>query len=228
MTRTWPPPAIDPSSSRAECPGFAIAPGQLSGLALVGRDDVGEGERLGTDARGGRRIEDRGRARRLGDAQGLGRRGGRDLVPDEDDVAGRRDRAGRATRATCPGSSAVLAPPATAMLFSPVASTRIRATPVAWSGSVRSSVTSTPSASRAARAAVPKSSSPTAPTNDVGAPSRAAATAWFPPLPPWCWANRPPVTVSPGRRQSVDRRDEVDVDRADDDHPSGHADFTSR
>src|SRR5688500_16533432 len=99
---------------------------------------------------------------------------------------------------TCSGSSALLAPPATAMQFSPAASTRISATPVAWSGSVRSSVTSTPSTSKAARAAVPKSSVPTAPTKTVAAPRRAAATAWFPPLPPWCWANRAPVTVSPG------------------------------
>ena len=48
------------------------------------------------------------------------------------------------------------------------------------------------------RAPVPNASSPTAPTKSSRRPSRAAATAWLPPLPPWCCANRPPMTVSPG------------------------------
>src|SRR6478752_4916305 len=94
--------------------------------------------------------------------------------------------------------SAAFAPPATAMLFSPVSSTRIRATPVGSRSRLSSSLTSTPSASSAAPAARPKSSPPTAPTKTVVAPRRAAATAWFPPFPPWWRANRPPMTVSPG------------------------------
>src|SRR4051812_45922609 len=69
---------------------------------------------------------------------------------------------------------------------------------VAGPSRVASSSTATPSATRAARATRPKSSSPTAPMNVVGAPSRAAATAWLPPFPPSCRSNRPPTTVSPG------------------------------
>ena len=92
----------------------------------------------------------------------------------------------------------MFAPPATAIRFSPWASTMMSATPVASPGRVTTPVTSTPSASSVARASAPKPSSPIAPMNQVGAPRRAAATAWFAPLPPWCLAWRPPITVSPG------------------------------
>ena len=55
---------------------------------------------------------------------------GRDLVADEDDVAAVRRAGARSAVATWTGVSAAFAPPATAMLFSPRASTRISATPV--------------------------------------------------------------------------------------------------
>ena len=99
---------------------------------------------------------------------------------------------------TSAGSRAALAPEATEMRFSPASSTRTSATPVGWPRTVRSAATSTPSCSSAVRAALPKSSSPTAPTNAVRTPSRDAATAWLPPFPPWCRSNVPPITVSPG------------------------------
>src|SRR5699024_397946 len=47
-------------------------------------------------------------------------------------------------------------------------------------------------------------SGPTAPTIRVRAPRRAAAAAWFAPLPPGDRDSRPPPTVSPGAgRRSV-------------------------
>ena len=157
----------------------------------------------------------------LAHSEGLGRRGGRDLVPDEHDIAG-PGREALQRLADVPGFEGGLAPPATAMLFSPRESTRISATPVAWSGSVRSSrhVHALGFEGRPCRR--PMVVGPDRADERSRAPSRAAATAWFPPLPPWCWANRPPVTVSPGRRQAVDRRDEVHVDGAHDDDPPGH------
>ena len=66
-------------------------------------------------------------------------------------------------------------------------------------------------------------SSPTAPIMRTFAPSRAAATAWFAPLPPGCASKRAPRTVSPGPRQPLDARDEVEVDRADDGELDCHA-----
>ena len=47
--------------------------------------------------------------------------------------------------------------------------------------------------------------------------ARAAATAWFPPLPPWCCANVPPTTVRARLRQAWTAHHEVDVDRPDHD-----------
>src|SRR5690349_7046270 len=99
--------------------------------------------------------------------------------------------------ATSVGESVALTPDATTISFSPWSSTRISATPVAPS-ETRRPLMSMPSRSSAARARRPNASRPTAPTNAVTAPSRAAATAWFAPLPPSCSENVPPVTVSPG------------------------------
>ena len=81
---------------------------------------------------------------------------------------------------------------------------------------------STPSASSAARASVPNASDPTAPTNEVarsepgGRDGLVAALAAV--------VLREPTTGHglAGRGQALDGRDEVDVDRADNDHPPGH------
>src|SRR5439155_12108828 len=50
-----------------------------------------------------------------------------------------------------------------------------------------------------------RSSSPTLPPNVTLAPSRAAATAWFAPLPPGYLSKVAPVTVSPGRGKRSQR-----------------------
>ena len=119
------------------------------------------------------------------------------------------------------GVSAAFAPDATAIMFSPPASTRIRATPVRPS-TVVSPVRSMPSRSSAARARIPNASRPTAPTNAVGAPSRAAATAWLAPLPPSCSENVAPVTVSPaaGNRSAWATRSTLT--EPDDDDATAH------
>src|SRR5471032_3326409 len=99
------------------------------------------------------------------------------------------------------GLSKSLAPPAMTMLFCPLASTRIEATPVAAPASVLTWLSSMPSARSAARSVTPKPSSPTQPTMATGtrpALRRAAATAWLAPLPPAMVAKAPPASVSPG------------------------------
>lgn len=83
---------------------------------------------------------------------------------------------------TMSGSSSWLAPEATAMAFSPSASTMTAATPVG-ARPIASRLVSTPAWRRSAGASRPKSSSPMQPTSHVRSPSRAAATAWLPPLP---------------------------------------------
>src|ERR1700733_1342978 len=88
-----------------------------------------------------------------------------------------------------------LAPGATTITFSPVASTRISATPDSPS-SRATPVVSTPSRSSERST---RSSLPIRPTNRTVAPSRAAATAWLAPLPPGKRSNTASVTVSPGR-----------------------------
>jgi hypothetical protein len=77
------------------------------------------------------------------------------------------------------GSSTWLAPEATAMAFSPSASTMTAATP-AGARPIASRLVSTPAWRRSAGASRPKSSSPMQPTSHVRSPSRAAATAWLP------------------------------------------------
>ena len=96
----------------------------------------------------------------------------------------RSDRPRRAPSRTRAGVTAALAPDATAMLFSPRASTRMSATPVASPAGSRGPRRRCPRPRAPLAPAVPNASSPTAPTKQVCAPSRAAATAWFPPLPP--------------------------------------------
>jgi hypothetical protein len=87
-------------------------------------------------------------------------------------------------------------------MFSPSESTVIMAIPLGTPGTVRTDVSSTPSATSAARSARPKSSSPTQPAIRTpmpdGVPSRAAATAWLAPFPPGANAAAPPSTVAPG------------------------------
>ena len=97
---------------------------------------------------------------------------------------------------TWSAASSALAPEATAIWFSPAASTTISATPVG-EDTRATPLTSMPSRANSATASAPSSSSPTAPTNATAAPSLAAATAWLADLPPPNCANRPPATVSP-------------------------------
>ena len=99
-------------------------------------------------------------------------------------------------RSTASAPTSALAPEATAIWFSPAASTVISATPVGASARATQPV-STPSPRSSSSASSPNGSRPTAPTMLTCAPSRAAATAALAPLPPPCWEKRPPLTVSP-------------------------------
>ena len=104
------------------------------------------------------------------------------------------------TAASTMGGGAIraLAPGMATITFSLVSSTRIRATPVG--SPVRAtSETPTPASASAASTWSPWASRPQAPKKRTGAPARAAATAWFAPLPPGAYARRLPSTVSPGR-----------------------------
>src|SRR5688572_13071923 len=95
-------------------------------------------------------------------------------------------------------SRAWLAPGTTTIWFSPASLTRISAMPVLERTTcVRER--STPARRSSRTASVPNSSSPTAPTKRTCAPSRAAATAWFAPLPPGTYSRSALVSVSPGR-----------------------------
>jgi hypothetical protein len=107
--------------------------------------------------------------------------------------------------ASAPASSAALAPDATAIWLRPWPSTHTAASPVA-PGTVFRPPTSIPRSARAVRAVAPKSSAPTQPMKRVPAPSRAAAIAWFAPLPPTACVTAGVSTVSPtagrcGRRK---------------------------
>lgn len=108
----------------------------------------------------------------------------------------------RAAAATSSGRRRMLAPGATTIMFWPAASTVMKATPVAAPGSVRTRATSIPSRRRPESCCTPNASAPTHPIIVTAAPSRAAATAWFAPLPPGKVPNSAPVNVSPtwGRR----------------------------
>ena len=133
------------------------------------------------------RVEDRRRARDPAEAERLVRGPGPDLVADQDDVTRDRRQPLEARRGPRPRSSPRWRRSATAIAFSPARSTSDqrdpgRRRPAASTSPARSM----PSASSAARASAPNASSPTAPMNATVAPSRAAATAWFAPLPPWC------------------------------------------
>ena len=59
-------------------------------------------------------------------------------------------------------------------------------------------------------------SPPTQPTMRTLAPSRAAATAWFAPLPPGIRSSVGAAQRLPGRGSALDPCDEVEVDRPDD------------
>src|SRR4249919_1798216 len=91
--------------------------------------------------------------------------------------------------------SSAFAPGATAIWFSPPASTRISATPVGASTRAAASVRR----SSCGNASSAKTSVPTEQTRVTSAPRRAAATAWLAPLPPLTRAKVASVTVSPGR-----------------------------
>jgi hypothetical protein len=88
------------------------------------------------------------------------------------------------------------APGTTTMAFSPSSATRMIAIPVGASTSRTSS--STPAARKPASASPAFASAPTAPVMRTLAPSRAAATAWFAPLPPGNRSSVAPLSVSPG------------------------------
>lgn len=104
---------------------------------------------------------------------------------------------------TSPGVSRPFAPGDTTMLLSPDGSTVISATPVG-APPTRTPTVSTPDARCESSSSRPCASSPTRASRAVRAPSRAAATAWFAPLPPGWTARSEPSTVSPapGRRST--------------------------
>ena len=104
-------------------------------------------------------------------------------------------------------------PGATTIVVSPAASTVMSAMPV---GASFTSHRSSTSASRSPASACSASSSrPTQPTSATSAPSRAAATAWFAPLPP-ARARSGAGHRLARTRQPLRPHDEVEVDRADD------------
>ena len=105
--------------------------------------------------------------------------------------------------------ASAFAPGATAIWFSPSASTRISATPV---GASTRGPRSTPAAPPRGSASSAKGSSPTAQTSVTSAPSRAHATAWFAPLPPRNALEDRVRDRLPRPRQPLDLRDEVEVD----------------
>ena len=136
-----------------------------------GRQDVGEGEDRAVEAGRGRRVEHRGRAALAGQAEGRAGRG----------RSGSRGRRGRRRRARARGApsasrtwasvTAALAPGATAIRFSPLASTRISATPVAVPvEAVDRRRCRTPWPASASSASSPNASSPSAATSATSRP----------------------------------------------------------
>src|SRR5581483_755557 len=106
-----------------------------------------------------------------------------------------------------PGSSWKFAPGATTIAFCPSLSTATSATPVvSWTRFSLSRFT--PELSSSARASDANSSSPTHAMRSTSAPRRAAATAWFAPLPPGTRLKVAPDTDSParGKRSTVATR----------------------
>ena len=111
------------------------------------------------------------------------RRTGPDLVTDEHDVAALEAEALEGS-AHLDGVSAWFAPPATAIAFSPASSTTIRATPVGSPGSVMRPRDIDPLGLERGARRGPERVVADGTDEIVSAPSRAAATAWLPPLPP--------------------------------------------
>ena len=112
------------------------------------------------------------------------------------------ERIARAAASTSASEISAAAPVQTTMAFSPeAASTSTAAAPVA-AVSERATRGSTPASAQAASPISAKESRPIREMNCTAAPSRAAATAWFEPLPPGLSATLSPMTVSPmrGRR----------------------------
>ncbi len=95
------------------------------------------------------------------------------------------------------GRNVKQAPGTTIIAFSPrTSSIMITADPVAIS-QFSTSDASIPSADHVSRASLPNASSPSRESICTSAPARAAATAWFDPLPPGPSANPLPISVSP-------------------------------
>ena len=152
-----------------------------------------------------------GRARRACAGQ---HRRVRHLEPEQRDAA-RRGARQRAPRPP-PRDSSAFAPEATAIWFSPAASTAISATPVGRRGEpLHAPRRRCPPPRAAASASSPSSSSPTAPIIRTAAPARAAATAWLALLPPPWRSNVPPRHRLARAGQRLGPHHEVDVDRAD-------------
>jgi hypothetical protein len=96
------------------------------------------------------------------------------------------------------GLKVPLAPGTTTIVFCPVASMVMSATPLETASSAATSVTSAPAACSESRSQRPWLSAPTWPIIATRPPSRAEAAAWLPPLPPGYTSKRWPISVSPG------------------------------
>ena len=209
----------------------ASARARIVELLAVRRDDVGETEDAPVEPAGRRRIEHGGRAggaRRPASAARTAAVGISWLTSTTS--PGPTFAASSAAATSRRGRASRWRPGATAMTFSPSgcdedqrdAGRHVR-------DASASPATSTPARrERRARARSPNASSPIAPMNATRAPSRAAATAWLPPLPPSCCANVAPLTVSPALGNREDERDEIDVDRPDDDDAPTHRHVLTR
>ena len=97
---------------------------------------------------------------------------------------------------TSAGVSVASAPGTITIRLSPLSSTRIAAV-IVGSAERTTADASTPSVFHSSWARSPNVSSPTAVRNETSAPSRAAPTAWFEPLPPSSVRKSVPITVSP-------------------------------
>ena len=121
------------------------------------------------------------------------RRLDRDLQLDEQDVGG-GDLRGEASRAA--GVSVASAPGTITIRLSPLASTRIAAV-IVGSAERSTADASTPSVSQSSKRRVAERVLADRRRKSTSAPSRAAPTAWFDPLPPSSVRKSVPITVSP-------------------------------
>ena len=120
------------------------------------------------------------------------------------------------SRRTSAARTSPFAPGATTIWFSPCASTRISATPVG-EPVTRTPETSTPTSCERRHRLLGEGVVARRRRSATRRPRAcAAAAAWLAPLPPGMRAKVAPVTVSPGPRQPLAARDQVEVHRADD------------